>query len=202
MRLRPLIALSLATLLVALGSCAEDDGRTLPLPDPNRTTTTTAPPEIQPSSGGEDTFTVQSTSFTDGGVIPEPLTCTGASVSPDLSWTGTPPDAVELALVVRDRDAGGFVHWVVTGISPSVQGFAEGGIPEDAVAHRNDAGTIGWVGPCPPAGSGTHTYELVLHALVALTAIPPDATAEQAAYLIEASSSERAVLTGTVTAGG
>ena len=135
--------------------------------------------------------------------MPAELTCTGASVSPDLSWTGTPADAASLALVVRDRNAGGFVHWVVTGIDPFVQGIGEGGVPENAVEGPNSAGTIGWLGPCPPAGSGTHTYEVALLALPgARGAAPTGTTAEELAALLDAAAMERAVLTGTVTAGG
>lgn len=122
-------------------------------------------------------------------------------MSPDLSWTGTPLDALSLALVVRDRDAGGFVHWVVTDIDPFVQGIGEGGVPENAVEGRNGSGTVGWLGPCPPSASGTHTYEIVLLALTSLLEVPPDASGEEAASLIEATAAERAVLTGTVTAG-
>ncbi|MEQ1787374.1 MAG: YbhB/YbcL family Raf kinase inhibitor-like protein, partial [Acidimicrobiales bacterium] len=132
-------------------SCSSSDGRALPPADPQRTTTTPSAPVIQPPTGDVDVFTLQSTAFADGGVIPEHLTCTGAALSPDLSWTGTPLDAVALALVARDRDAGGFVHWVVTGIDPFVQGIGEGGVPENAVEGTNGAGTVGWLGPCPAA---------------------------------------------------
>lgn len=201
-RRRPLVAVALAGLLAALVmACSETDGRTLPPADPNRTTTTPSAPVIQPPTGDVDVFTLQSTTFEDGGVLPDKLTCTGAAVSPDLAWTGTPLDAVSLALVVRDRDAGGFVHWVVTGIDPFVQGIGEDGVPENAMEGPNGAGTLGWLGPCPPAGSGTHTYEVVLLALPAVMAVPAGATSEEVAALVEASASERAVLTGTVTAG-
>jgi hypothetical protein len=113
-----------------------------------------------------------------------------------------PSDTATLAIVVRDRDAASFVHWIVTGIDPFVQGIGQGGVPENAVEGRNESGAVGWLPPCPPAGSGTHTYEFALLALPAAVDIPVDATAEQAAALLEASAGERAVLTGTVTAGG
>jgi Raf kinase inhibitor-like YbhB/YbcL family protein len=188
--------------LAASSACSSSDGRALPPPAPRpSTTTTTSEATLGP---GEETgpFTLQSTAFADGAVIPERLTCTGDAVSPDLSWTGAPADTTGLALVVRDRNAGGFVHWVVSDIDPFVQGIGEAGVPENAVEHRNDAGTIGWLAPCPPAGSGTHTYEVVVLALPGVVSIPEDATGAQAAALLEASASERAVLTGTVTAGG
>ncbi len=194
--------LALAGLLtIAVAACSESDGRGLPPADPQRTTTSTSVRTIGPATDDVDTFTLRSTAFADGEVIPQELTCTGTGVSPDLSWTGTPSDAVTLALVVRDRDAAGFVHWIVTSIDPFVQGIGEGGVPENAVEGRNDAGAIGWLAPCPPAGTGTHTYEVALLALPSVVEVPIDATAEQAAALLEASASERAVLTGTVTAG-
>jgi Raf kinase inhibitor-like YbhB/YbcL family protein len=195
------VAAMVGWLAVVVGACSADDGRALPPADPQGTTTTSSTPSIQPPTGELGPFTLRSTAFAEGAAMPAELTCTGASVSPDLSWTGTPADAAALAIVVRDRNAGGFVHWVVTDVDPFVQGIGEGGVPENAVEGRNDAGTVGWLGPCPPAGSGTHTYEVVLLALPGPVVVPPDATGAQAAALLEESASERAVLTGTVTAG-
>jgi Raf kinase inhibitor-like YbhB/YbcL family protein len=186
-------------LTVLAAACSEADGRALPPADPRRTTTSSSAPAIEPPTGDVDVFTLRSAAFADGGVIPDALTCAGAATSPALAWTGTPLDAVSLAIVVRDRDAAGFVHWVVNGIDPFVQGIGEGGIPENAVEGRNDSGTIGWLAPCPPAGSGLHTYEVLLLALPASVELPADASGEQAATLLEASAGQRAVLTGTVT---
>ncbi len=197
----PALAIVGLLALVAV-ACSETDGRTLPPATGPPSSTTSSVPSIEPPTGDLGVFTLRSTGFAEGGVIPAEFTCTGASVSPALSWTGTPADATSLALVVRDRNAGGFVHWVVTGIDPFVQGIGEGGVPENAVEGPNGAGTVGWIGPCPPAGSGTHTYEVALLALPGVVELPPDATGEQAASLLEASAMERAVLTGTVTAGG
>ena len=202
-RRRRLIALALAGVLASAAvACSRTDGRTLPPADPDRTTTTPSAPVIQPPTGDLGAFTLRSTAFEDGASIPERLTCTAdAPVSPDLSWTGTPLDAASLAIVARDRDAGGFVHWIVTEIDPFVQGIGEGGIPENAVEGQNGASGLGWLAPCPPAGGGTHTYELVLLALPSPPDVPDGATSEQAAALLEASAGQRAVLTGTVTAG-
>lgn len=183
-------------------ACSSSDGRALPPPDADQTTTTPSAPVIQAPTSPSGAFSLQSTAFTDGGVLPARLTCAGAATSPDLAWTGTPADAVELAIVVRDRDADGFVHWVVTGIDPFVQGIGEGGVPENAIEGPNGADAIGWLGPCPPAGSGTHTYEVALLSLPAVVALPPGGTAEEVASLLEASADERAILAGTVTAGG
>lgn len=192
-------------MLAAAGlGCSSQDGRSLPAPDPSKTTTSVSTPVVAPPSLDSDAaevFSLASPAFANGGVIPEVHTCTGADISPQLQWSSTPP-AAELALVVRDRDAEGFVHWVVTGIDPTVQGLGAGGVPETAVEAANDAGTLGWFGPCPPAGTGTHTYDFVLHALPEPLALEPGRPADEAAALVEGASSATAILSGVVTAGG
>jgi Raf kinase inhibitor-like YbhB/YbcL family protein len=206
-RRRPALVLAPLAGVVAVAlaaACSSDDGRTLPPPDPDRTTTSVSAPVVgAPSESAADpsavAFTLASPAFPDGGVIPPEHTCAGDDISPALSWTGV-PDAVELAIVVRDRSANGFVHWVVTGIDPSLQGFGQGGLPEGAVEAPNSSGSAGWMGPCPPAGSGVHTYDFVLHALTAPVTVPPDATAEEAAALIEGASTAHATLVGTAAA--
>ena len=155
---------------------------------------------VQASPGSSDVFMLTSGSFTEGDAIPEQFTCRGASLSPSLACAGTPIDATSLALVVRDRNAGGFVHWIVTGIDPFVLGVGEGGLPESAVEGPNSAGTTGWTGPCPPAGSGVHSYEFMLVALAEPVELAPESTAEQTAATLEAAAIESAVLTGTVAA--
>lgn len=180
-------------------ACSSRDGRELPSPRVPQTTTTPSADVIQPSDGSVDPFELTSPSFADGAEIPVRFTCTGESLSPALAWTGTPADASSLALVVRDLSAGGFVHWIVTGIDPFVQGVGEDGIPENAVELPNGAGTTGWIPPCPPAGSGVHTYELAVLALLDLVDLPLDTPAEQAASTLETAAVERAVITGTAT---
>jgi hypothetical protein len=201
---RRILVLALAGMAtVAAAACAKGDGRALPPPDPDRTTTSSSVPEIQPPTGELGPFTLQSTAFAEGAPVPDRLTCTAADapMSPDLSWTGTPPEAASLAIVVRDRNQGGFVHWIVYGIDPFVLGIGEGGIPENAVEGPNGAGSLGWLALCPTAGDGPHTYEFVLLALPAPPEIAAGATSEQVAAQLEAAAYERAVLTGTATAG-
>lgn len=201
--LRRPAALALVLVLAAGLGCSSEDGRSLPAPDLTKPTTSVSAPVGAPASLDGDAievFTLASPAFADGGVIPEVHTCTGADISPPLQWASTPA-AAELALVVRDRDAEGFVHWVVTGIDPTVQGLGAGGVSETAVEAANDAGTIGWFGPCPPAGTGTHTYDFVLHALPEPLALEPGRPADEAASLVEGASAATARLSGTVTAG-
>jgi Raf kinase inhibitor-like YbhB/YbcL family protein len=122
-------------------------------------TTAAASVDSGPLSG----FTVTAP-WPEGGAIDPRFTCTGQNAVPTLQWANVPPDAAELAIVVIDPDAGNFVHWVVAGISPGVTAIADGQLPAGAVQGLNGAGTLGWMGPCPPAGE-SHTYRFEVHAL-------------------------------------
>jgi Raf kinase inhibitor-like YbhB/YbcL family protein len=110
-------------------------------------------------------FALTSEAFTNRGEIPRRHTCEGDDVSPPLSWSDPPPGTRTLALIVDDPDApiGTFTHWLGWNIDPSAGALAEG---ESAPAEgRNDFGTGGWSGPCPPRGGGPHRYFFRLHAL-------------------------------------
>ncbi len=192
------VAALLAALVLGFGACS-NDGRELAPVEPGQTSTSQAPPAL--GVGPADVFSLRSSAFEDGGVIPEQFTCTGDGISPALEFKGVPSGA-ELALVVRDRDAQGFVHWIVTGIDPATGGFLEGGIPEGAVEQANTTGAIGYLPPCPPAGSGRHIYDFVLHVLDAPLQIDPALPADEVARLIEDASIPEAPLAGTVAAGG
>lgn len=111
------------------------------------------------------TFALTSPAFDGGEEIPGRHTCEGEDVSPALEWSGVPDGTRSLALVVDDPDApaGTFTHWTAWGIDPAAGGLGEGEAP--AVEGRNDFGTAGYRGPCPPPGHGPHRYFFRLHAL-------------------------------------
>jgi hypothetical protein len=110
-------------------------------------------------------FALTSNAFGHGDEIPRRHTCEGQDVSPSLSWSDPPAGSRALALVVDDPDApvGTFTHWLAANINPRAGGLAEG--ESVAVEGRNDFGTTGWRGPCPPPGHGLHRYFFRLHAL-------------------------------------
>ena len=99
-----------------------------------------------------------SPAFTDGGAIPAEFTCQGKDISPPLSISRVPRGARALDLVMRDPDApgGNFIHWDLTGFSPAVTRLAPGQTPAGARVGKNDFGTLGYRGPCPPAGRPHH----------------------------------------------
>jgi len=115
------------------------------------------------------TLSLASPAFTRSGAIPAVHTCDGRDLSPALAWSGVPPAARSLALIVDDPDAprGTWVHWVVYNLPPSVTGLAEGAgsgaLPAGATSGRNDFQRTAYGGPCPP--SGNHRYFFKLYAL-------------------------------------
>lgn len=123
----------------------------------------TEPPTVfEPGSG----FALASYAFEPGGQIPPVYTRRdGDDLSPPLAWTGAPAEAVELALVVTDPNASGFVHWVIWGLDPLAAGLDTGQVPADARQALNDFGEIGYAGPAPPEGDDPHLYLFKLLAL-------------------------------------
>ena len=101
---------------------------------------------------------LSSPAFTAGAAIPSEFTCQGRDISPPLSISGVPRGARALDLVMRDPDApgGNFIHWNVTGFSTSVTRLAAGQTPTGARIEKNGFGTLGYRGPCPPAGPAHH----------------------------------------------
>jgi Raf kinase inhibitor-like YbhB/YbcL family protein len=131
------------------------------------------------------TFTLASTAFASGAAIPDEYTCRGADVSPLLSWTDSPPGTTSFALIVDDPDApaGTWVHWVIWNIPHTTQLMPKnvmksGTLPDGSAQGRNDFGSIGYNGPCPPPGK-THRYFFRLYALDAKLALQPGATRQQ-----------------------
>jgi Raf kinase inhibitor-like YbhB/YbcL family protein len=128
-------------------------------------------------------FALESSAFQNAQAIPSRYSCEGADVSPPLRWMNVPDGTRSLALVVDDPDAPGsvFTHWIAWGIDPGAGGLGEGeAAPSEG---RNDFGTTGYRGPCPPSGHGRHRYVFRLYALDAepdLRSGAPKAELEQA----------------------
>ena len=186
-----------ASLAVALLVGCADDGRTLRPPPPGASApavpTTTAPGQSSVIAA----IALTSTAFGPGGSIPLEHTCDGAGVSPPVAWGSVPEATVELAITVTDTDANGFVHWVVAGLAPDVQALAVGVVPDEAVEAKNDGGTVGWTGPCPPKQSGAHHYVFTLYALTAASGVTAEMSGKDAIAAISNIPGLTATLIGT-----
>lgn len=123
------------------------------------------------SSTAYGQFVLSSTVITPNAPIASAYSCTGADVSPPLSWNGAPVSAKSFALVVEDPDAPGgtFIHWVAYNF-PATRTSVPQGVAQNAqidgggMQGMNDFGHIGYNGPCPPRGN-VHHYHFRLFAL-------------------------------------
>lgn len=156
------------------------------------------------TASAEQSLTLFSTAFDDGGRIPERYTLEGEDLSPPLVWRGAPEATRSFALVCDDPDAPVCVwhHWAIYDISPNVAGLDEGFSTEASAAavHQaiNDFGTAGYEGPCPPLGHGTHHYRFTLYALdVARLDLEAGARVRAVARAARAHALAQATLIGT-----
>jgi Raf kinase inhibitor-like YbhB/YbcL family protein len=81
----------------------------------------------------EDKMKLTSTAFAENQPIPKVHTCEGKDISPELAWSGIPPGAKSLALIVDDPDAPDpaapkmtWVHWVLYNIPANANGLPQG----------------------------------------------------------------------------
>jgi Raf kinase inhibitor-like YbhB/YbcL family protein len=142
-------------------------------------------------------LTLRSDAFDEGGSIPVRYSCDAEDVSPPLSWSGAPAETGAFALIVRDADAGNFVHWVLTDIPADVTSLPDGMGDTVGIAGRNDFGRVGWGGPCPP--SGEHHYEFTLYALTAPLQLDGAPEADEVERAFGTNLLAEAKLTGTFT---
>ncbi len=141
-------------------------------------------------------FTLSSTSFQDGGMLPvraayqadkaQPF-CFGQNISPQLSWAN-PREGVKSYVLVMNEVEGGPAHTdlVVYGIPANVTSFAEGELSKPSPkfvggkALRSSDGT--WHGVCPPPNVGYEKHHYVFRVRgtdLDPKALPPGLTAEE-----------------------
>src|SRR3954449_143937 len=147
-----------------------------------------------PAPAGAARLAVSSPAFAPNGTIPERFSCNGAGDRPALRFGGVPAEAKELALLVIDPDAGGFVHWTVYGMAPGTKGIAATGLPAGAREGKNTTGGTGWTPPCPP--SGTHRYRFDLYWLRGPSKLAAGADPQDVVDAIRAAAAGRGELTG------
>ncbi len=136
-------------------------------------------------------------SYADGAVVPLP--CVHRSVrggqnrSPAFSWSDPPLNTKSFALTIIDPHpvANNWIHWMVINMPFRFRSLPEGasrgsGLPAGAREMRNSFGELGYGGPAPPKGSGSHPYVATLYALnVESLDLPGDATLRQFERAIE-----------------
>ena len=114
-------------------------------------------------------FTLTSTDFKDGDVLPDAQVQAKGDTSPQLAWSGAPEGTKSFAITCYDPDAptgSGFWHWTVANIPADVSEIPAGGpVPSGAVEGRTDYGPAGFGGAAPPPGHGPHRYIFTVFAV-------------------------------------
>lgn len=129
--------------------------------------------------------------------------CKGENRSPELHWVNPPAGTKSFAITMFDMDAptgSGFWHWVMIDIPAGVTllkrgaGNPDSGLaPSGSLQRINDTGQMGYLGPCPGEGEGSHRYLITVYALNnEKTAVPAGAPAALTGFLLNKSALAKA----------
>lgn len=137
-------------------------------------------------------FTMTSSAFANGGIIPDRYV-EDSLVSPPLQWKDAPKGTECFFLVMTDQDipgqyrqnlGRGFIHWIACipgAVSELRQGASPGNMPSGSVEFKTDFVTFGmpgygphYGGPWPP--DAPHRYSFVLFALKSVPKLSPEAS--------------------------
>lgn len=148
-----------------------------------------------------------SSSFADGGIIPDKYTqAVAAPVSPALAWANAPAGTQSFALVVDDpdtalqRSTNEVLHWAAFNIPATAMSLPEGvpneaSLPDGTVQPLNTGKKNGFMGP-GARGNVYHHYTFQLYALDTKLSLGPDATRAQIMAAMDGHVLAKAVLVG------
>ena len=145
------------------------------------------------SAAAADPFTLTSTTFKDGQLMPRKVAntnpnnanCVGENVSPQLSWSNAPEGTKSFAILMEDpegRGGAGVHHWVAYGIPASVTSFAEGEVTkasEKYIGGKSTQGVGNYSGPCTPPGTPHHYTFVVIATDLDAKELPAGLTREE-----------------------
>jgi Raf kinase inhibitor-like YbhB/YbcL family protein len=181
---------------LALGAVVLSFGAGLALAQPAAPATPPPPP-----------MGLTSSSFTDGGVIPDKYTQASPSpISPELSWTNAPPGTQSFALIVDDPDTAlqhttnEVLHWAAFNIPATTTSLPENvpnaaTLPDGTIQPVNTGKKNGFMGP-GARGNVYHHYTFQLYALDTKLSLGPDATRAQIMSAMDGHVLAKAVLVG------
>ena len=121
-----------------------------------------------------ETIVVTSSAFADGESLPDLDSEDGEGASPPLQWSGVPPEAQMVALVIEDADSPTpypLVHAIVWELEGADGSLEQGAMPRVAEAGTspsmgvNSYLRLGYLPPDPPPGHGAHRYAFQVFAL-------------------------------------
>lgn len=115
-----------------------------------------------------------SPAFANNTAMPLQFSCRGKNVNPPLVISNAPTGTKSLVLILHDPDAVGddFAHWLLWNIPADTSRIAENSTPSGSISGTNDADKTGYMGACPPPGTGTHRYMFELYAINNILKLP------------------------------
>lgn len=164
--------------------------------------------QSSPQVPSKPPFSLTSTGFDDGGVIPEKFTGptpTSFQNSPPLEWMNAPEGTVTFVLLLHDLDGSinhrtdDITHWLIYNIPGSATGLPEGTqpqvqLPDGSVQAPNQRKTPGYLGP--GARGIYHHYTFELFALDSKLNLPTDASRADIFNAVQGHILGKAVLVG------
>jgi Raf kinase inhibitor-like YbhB/YbcL family protein len=148
----------------------------------------------QPAGPPPTPMSLTSSSFADGGIIPDKYTSKNPTpVSPALAWDNVPAGTMSFTLIMHDPDNAprkqiqDTLHWLVFNIPGTARSLAEGQpavpqLPDGSIQVKGRV--VGFMGP-GARGSVYHHYTLELFALDTKLDLGPDATRDDVVKAID-----------------
>lgn len=153
---------------------------------------------------GMGAIAVSSLAFADHAPIPALYTADGKGSSPPLQWSGVPPSASEVVVLVEDADSPTphpLVHAVVAALPGEDGSLAEGALNDEDESEvdigRNSYLRRGWLPPDPPPGHGVHRYAFQVFALAEGDPLPTNPGRDDVAKAVHARAIASGMLIGT-----
>ena len=135
-------------------------------------------------------MSVTSSAFANHQAIPAKHTGEAEDVSPALAWEGAPEGTKGFAVICHDPDAPlvkegsyGFVHWVLYNLPGETTSLEES--TALGTSGITDFGKLGYGGPMPPEGHGSHLYYFWVLALDKQTSLPEGLTLPELLQAVE-----------------
>ena len=160
---------------------AANDGLPNPLPPAKPPQGGPGGPGGQNRRGPIQVMSLNTTAWTDGGMIPAKYTQAGAQVSPPLAWSNVPDGVQSFVLIARDTDAAigngtdDVLHWMLWNIPATArslsEGIAQGSQLPDGTRQISASGPY-YRGPGAAAAGPAHHYVFELYALDGTIDVP------------------------------
>ncbi len=131
------------------------------------------------------TFTVTSATYQNNATIPSSAVCTangGSNISPQLTFINLPTGTTSLAFIMDDQTSpcgtgiNACVHWAVFNLPSSKTTINQDenlSVTSNATYGETYDQKYAYSAPCPPVGTGTHTYTLTVYALSSSAPVVP-----------------------------